>query len=536
MRLPLFFIVLIFPLMAYSQSVPKRKMNRPINTPNIHSFGPSLSADGRSMVFYNTYTHDEKPALHHTTFQIDGSWEVPKLIPFINNYNLNLVGGHSLSHDGRFLYFTTKRAPSIGGFDIAYTEYKNGSWTAHTNIGLPVNTQGNEGAPSISPDGNTLYFMRCVSMTNDACGDCELYKAVRKTPNTWNPAEKLSVNGGKGAFPRILPDGKTLIFRNDPKEEKVIHYVTKWENGKWTQPKVIDWLSEGKKESSVSIPAPGNIAYYSEFTGRNHEVMMARVPEDFPADHVLLLQGELSGFEEGKPDAALQVYDAFTRERVYSKRLTKADPTYFAILNAGKVYDYSIYPSAPGFMYMSALLDMRKGDKSILQINDLEFDGIVPGNTMILPTISFEENTITLTKSSQLEILRLGQFINENPAVKLEIQVHMKEYKESEEKLPGLTEAIFDTLWFEKEYILEQADSLNTSEQLLDEKEGKDYAVYVTYHNNRTQKQADQILNQLKNQGLRSSKVTAKGYSDEKYPLSHEEEDSPNIVVILRFE
>lgn len=541
-------MAIIFPHFLMAQAVPKRKMSRPINMPNIHTFGPSFSADGKMMVYYNTYTNDERPALHYTKMLPDGNWEVPVLVPNINIFNLNLINGHSLSHDGRFLYFTTRRAPSVGGFDIAFTEFKNGTWTTHTNIGAPVNTTANEGAPSLSPDGNTLYFMRCASMTNESCGDCELFKAERRSASMWHPATKLTVNGGKGSFPRIMPDGKTLIFRNDPSEERTIHYITKWENGKWTSPREISWLSEGRKEASVSIPAPGNVAYFSENTGRHHEVMMARIPEDFQPEPILVLQGQAEGFAAGKPDALLQVYDAFTRERVFSKRLTASDPSYFAILPTGKLYDFSVYPAAPGFMFQSALLDMRKGDKSILQIADLDLERIVPGNTLILPTIDFEKEGMALKSHSQLELLRLAQFVKENPTTRMEIQVHMKKYMESEVPVAGLTEMKYDTLWMETslemlEEPLEQSEEDEEDEEGDEEEEegvltgpkGK-YKLYITYHNDKTQKQADYLLENLQKQGVNVSRLKAKGYSDDQFPLSHEEDETPDIVVILKFE
>ena len=81
----------------------------------------------------------------------------------INNYGLDndFVGGPSLNYNADTLYyFATFSRGTHGGHDIYYSVKKNNRWSSPINIGSPINTLSYEGFPSISSDGNTLYFVR----------------------------------------------------------------------------------------------------------------------------------------------------------------------------------------------------------------------------------------------------------------------------------------------------------------------------------------------------------------------------------------
>jgi flagellar motor protein MotB/tetratricopeptide (TPR) repeat protein len=65
----------------------------------------------------------------------------------------------AVSCDGRQLYFASNRPGGLGGTDIYMTERTaSGSWSLPVNLGAPLNTPGDEEAPYISNDGQTLYF------------------------------------------------------------------------------------------------------------------------------------------------------------------------------------------------------------------------------------------------------------------------------------------------------------------------------------------------------------------------------------------
>jgi Tol biopolymer transport system component len=66
----------------------------------------------------------------------------------------------SISPDGRTMLFYSTRTGGNGKADIYISYFENGAWRAADNVGAPVNTEGFEYNPTISPDGKTLYFGR----------------------------------------------------------------------------------------------------------------------------------------------------------------------------------------------------------------------------------------------------------------------------------------------------------------------------------------------------------------------------------------
>ncbi|MEM1214942.1 MAG: hypothetical protein AAGJ82_04615, partial [Bacteroidota bacterium] len=65
----------------------------------------------------------------------------------------------AVSCDGSQLFFASNRPGGLGGTDIYKSErLPNGLWGRPVNLGEPLNTPGDEEAPFISNDGQTLYF------------------------------------------------------------------------------------------------------------------------------------------------------------------------------------------------------------------------------------------------------------------------------------------------------------------------------------------------------------------------------------------
>ena len=84
------------------------------------------------------------------------------------------------------------------------------------NLGLPVNSEADEGSVAISADGLELYF---VSGREGGYGEGDLWVAKRATPeDDWGTPENLgpTVNGeGWDAEPAISADGLSLYFESN---------------------------------------------------------------------------------------------------------------------------------------------------------------------------------------------------------------------------------------------------------------------------------------------------------------------------------
>ena len=122
-----------------------------------------------------------------------------------------------MSADGKKMYFTSTKSPIVGGYDIMMSELKGKAWSEPQNFMFPINSKTNEGCPSVTMDGNTLYFMRCDKMDQRTAGGCKLFRADKKANGQWDEPKELpsNINTGNSQTPRIMADSETLIFSSD---------------------------------------------------------------------------------------------------------------------------------------------------------------------------------------------------------------------------------------------------------------------------------------------------------------------------------
>ncbi len=118
----------------------------------------------------------------------------------------------SISCDGKSLFFASSREGGLGGADIWVSYLQaNDEWSAAENLGNAVNTAGDEEAPFISSDGNTLYFS---STGHQGQGDGDLFIS-RKINGRWSKAVNMGypINSPAKELGFYLQgDGKSAYF------------------------------------------------------------------------------------------------------------------------------------------------------------------------------------------------------------------------------------------------------------------------------------------------------------------------------------
>ena len=135
----------------------------------------------------------------------DGKWS--EKIPFPLNNKEYSVGHPSLSADGNTLYFASDMPGGIGGVDIyKITRNSDGTWGKAENLGNKINTEGNEMFPFIHESG--LFFFS--SDGRPGLGGLDVFATqiknnqISKVINVGSP-----INGSKDDFSFVLNESKT---------------------------------------------------------------------------------------------------------------------------------------------------------------------------------------------------------------------------------------------------------------------------------------------------------------------------------------
>ncbi|MEM9991780.1 MAG: tetratricopeptide repeat protein, partial [Bacteroidota bacterium] len=122
---------------------------------------PTLSADGKTMIFASNRngTFGQKD-LWISYRQDDGKWKTPENLG--DKVNTPFKEDAPFLHpDGKTLYFMSNGHPGMGGSDLYFSKLQaDGTWDTPINLGYPINTKGDEGALSLSFDGEIAYFAR----------------------------------------------------------------------------------------------------------------------------------------------------------------------------------------------------------------------------------------------------------------------------------------------------------------------------------------------------------------------------------------
>ena len=184
----------------------------------------------------------------------------------------------SLTTDDRTILYT-RRLPAAnknGAQEDFFISTKEEDWmTAMPLYG--VNTEFNEGAPSIAPDGKMMFFTACQDETGsygdtrNGFGSCDLFYSY-KQGNTWSTPENLgpSINTKHWETqPSFSSDGKTLYFIRGYKNGHAVEKEDIWmsnleESGAWSKAvRLPETVNSPGRESAVLIHPDGNTLYFS---------------------------------------------------------------------------------------------------------------------------------------------------------------------------------------------------------------------------------------------------------------------------------
>ncbi|MDL5048531.1 hypothetical protein QQ054_21185 [Oscillatoria amoena NRMC-F 0135] len=481
--------------LAYAQAK-VRKLPMTINHPSINVSAPFISTDGSTLVYISDYAESNQLTIYYTQRQ-GGDWKEPVAMPKHINNRLNYQRGYALSPDGKTIYITSIKSGGVGGYDIWQGNLKANSWGELENLYMPLNSKGHEGCPTITPDGTTLYFMRCERMDMNKAEGCKILVSKKVTGGRWGEPVELPahINTGNSQTPRIMADAETLIFSSDkllPNKGGMDLFITKRVDGNWSAPVPLDFVNTEKDDQFVSVMSNGRYLLRDSPGKSKSELVEYLFPDELRPRGVMKLEGSVSDPAGGLVPAYVSVTDTKANNRFFSGRPDSKDGSYFVYLKEGSTYELSIDPENGSYTYFSRRFHLTEDANLNVQRIKTTIKPLEAGDELELDALRFKPYTSTLDDADS-ELRRLSRLIKSNPQFAYELQVMLIGYQEdSIQSDPDLTELTIDS-------VIVQLDDIDSLGQLY---QRDSMVVQRTWHNNRTQLQAEEIIRQLTVQGV----------------------------------
>jgi outer membrane protein OmpA-like peptidoglycan-associated protein/tetratricopeptide (TPR) repeat protein len=324
------------------------------------------------------------------------------------------------------LYITTYERTGSGGNDFKWSELKN--------MGPAINTKdGWEGQPSLSADGNTLYF----TTTRKGSQDNDIYFSTRGEDGEWTHAKPMKElnTAGKDKSPFLHQDSETLYFVSDGRGDGVggldIYYTRKDASGNWEAPKNIGYpINSEEDEIGVFVSIDGKLAYFSSRAGGNWNIYAFELYEEARPKPVAILKGELKDDNgDAVENAVIEIAYGNTDE-VTRVKVNGNDGKYAAIVKTDQKQDIMVTVKKEGHAFDSKLIDKEEvavvsSSKDVaIRGNDLNVKELKVGEAYTINDILYATNSSALNEKSKFILKGFARFLKENPTIKVAIQGH----------------------------------------------------------------------------------------------------------------
>lgn len=358
----------------------------------------------------------------------DKSWDKVKDIgPPINT--IENEGAFSISSDGNYIFFTScSRNGGKGQCDIWLTSKKNNRWDEPKNLQSPINTKYWESQPSISSDGRMLYFS---SDRPGGYGGTDIW--VSEFSNSgWSAPKNLgpTVNTSKDEqFPFIHSDNRTLYFSSNghPGLGKSDLYLTRKDvKLNWETPINMGYpINSRGQDWNLVVARDGKTAYFSSdqlkgFGGL--DIYTFQLPEKLQAEKVSYLRGYVRDAITKQPLSANVELSPINGEPT---TLTYAKPgTGMFLVPLKTNMKYALTIDKDGYLFYTEFYNMPaiQRDQPIELFIDLE--KIELGNSVVLKNIFFDTDKSDIKDESKQELEKLIDFLSENNSIRIEISGH----------------------------------------------------------------------------------------------------------------
>lgn len=394
-----------------------------VNTDALEYY-PSFTIDDSLFVFTRRNPGNIREDFYKSTLTSKGYSKAELIKGDINSEPSK--GALNISQDGDWLLFAGNiPGQGYGDFDL-YISYNTPSgWSEAINLGGNINTNFIETAPSLSPDKNALYFS---SNRPGGYGGYDLYVSYRVN-GKWQPAinmgPQINTKGDEMA-PFIHADNQTLYFTSNGLPGyggTDIYLVHKTGEKSWGTPENLGYpINTTDNEGSIFVAADGMTAYYASDRADSKgllDLYSFTLRPDVRPFKTLYVKGYVtdSKTNQGLPCSVELSVDS--SQQVLNNVQTDETGFYFITLPVGKNYTFTV--NRKGYMFYSDVFNLADKPSDSVYEKNISLESVALNASVRLKNIQFDTKSFQLAPVSMIELNKLVQLMNDNPSMKIQI-------------------------------------------------------------------------------------------------------------------
>ncbi|MBI4648366.1 MAG: OmpA family protein [Bacteroidia bacterium] len=423
-------------------------------------FLPLISPDGQYMFYTQKYMEKTKHSDIERFFEnfmvgdrespytsIEDAFNNIRLMPSPFNQGEN-QGGVTITIDNNHLFITICRrvkaswieGGSYENCDIYQSDFIDGRWTTPYNTGPNINGQfTRESQPSISSDGKTIYFTSIRKENtgfNENMPTCDIYFSTLNSDGKWNKAvnigEIINTPGNEKA-PFMHSDSKTLYFASDGLYGMGgydIYFSKLSDDGTWSKPRNIGYPINNEMDNIGMIVSNfGNKAYFTSKDIKENgglDIYSFVLPQEARPEKILFIKGNLED-DKGKAltEAKVELVSAKTRKITEGMVDQKTGRYAIAVrIDEDEDEEFLMTVKKKNFAFSSAYIKPAELPIEKPVEFAMEVKSIKVGQRIEIHDIHFETNSWVFDKASMMILDKFGEFLEENPNIKIEIHGH----------------------------------------------------------------------------------------------------------------
>ena len=339
-------------------------------------------------------------------------------------------GSMSLSADLQTLYYAADYAEQgYGRYDIYKVQRSPWGWSKPKNLGQRINSDFWDSAPSIAPDGNSIYF---ASNRPEGYGGIDIYVAYKNEKGYWEEAINLgpAINTkGDDQTPFIHADNQSLYFSSNGRlgfGGSDIYVARKKIDGSWTTPVNLGYpINTYDNEGSIAVSSNGSTAYIASDRSDSRgelDIYKITLAENTRAFKTWYIRGQIVDASTKKSiPAELQIVDPASGYPMMEMQIDSLGQFLLALPYFDSL---GLKINSPGHDYLSSILPIDSVKAMAGKTFNFSLTPIEKIFTKTFNQVYFETNAAVLQAISSVELDALVRYLKTTANAQILIEGH----------------------------------------------------------------------------------------------------------------